>query len=554
MDESHDSADSAERLRKISSNASDIAPEPQPEWLEESIIITESIVQTAQSLRSVDTLPPEPKKESVEEARIILRWLRNLQFSDRDLEEFLDQGSPQAIVSKKDQLKKLTDIFGQHLRYMQSLNPDGVAANAAIQNARDAATTIALEVAEHTRSQVPDNSPAEAKLNGLIDQLPESAKMRQNQSLEQLLDTMELGMAKLTGKDIELSSYQRLAAASAQLDFNTKILKSPEAMDDPAREESIELAREILRRLKNMTFGDKSLAEFMSLASVEEKAAFAHQISEVTDTYKNLLAEAVSGNPSLRDNPIIKQATDAINTFTHSVKLMAAKEIPVSLAASMQISVEADAAALENMQSKTIDRLLKSAGDAMEKAIEQVAQQQNQDRAEEQGQEAAAEQAAQQAATNEKSKKKRQKGDSKPRSSSGKGGRRQRKQQQETTADDYVLKQGRFSVDAKTARSESTPSSSNSKSSSKSSDSKGSKKAGGPPVMAGLKEADMQAIRQLGSSLRNIGNQLSGLATNVTSVSTNDKITPDNKTLKERLQDREKQKPQGPNKNGPSRI
>jgi hypothetical protein len=543
-----DSTDANERLRKLG----DASTQTQPEWLQQSIVISESIVETATSWQSVDTLPPEPKKESVEEARIILRWLRNMQFADRDLEEFLDQGTPQTIVSKKEKLHKLTEIFGQHLRYMQSVNPESVSANAAIQNARDAVDTVALEVTEHTRTLTPDGSPEELKLNALIDRLPESAKMRQNQSVEQLLDTMELGMAKLTGKAVELSEFERLKAASAQMELNTKILKSPHTMDKPAREESIELAREILRRLKNMTFGDKTLAEFMSVANASEKAAFAQQISEVTDTYKNLLAEATSSNPELRENPIVKAATDAINTFRHSISLMAVKEIPVSMASTMQISAEADAAALGNMHSKTIDRLVKSASDAMEKAIAAVTQQQDQDRAEEQGQDSAAQQAEQQAAANEKSKKKRHKGDSKPRSS-GKGGRRQRKKEQEVSADDFILKQGRFAVEAPSeSRTEKPTGKSNApRSSYKTGE---TKKPSTPTGMAGLKESDLQAIRQLGGSLRGIGDQLRSMGTTVTTVSTSDRVSPSTRSQTDQLKDREKQNANrpGPKKGGPS--
>ena len=165
-----------------------------------------------------------------------------------------------------------------------------------------------------------------------------------------------------------------------------------------------------------------------------------------------------------------------------------------------------------------MDRLVKSAEGGLEKAIEEVAEQQERAQEDEQAQEAA-EQALQQA--DQKKRKKKRRGDSKSRS--GKGGKKQRKQHQDMTADDYVLKEGRFATDASAARA---PAAS----------------APAAPSMPGVRMEDMDVIRKLGGSLRDIGHQLKDLASTVSSVSVNDKITPDDKSASQRVIENELQK------------
>jgi hypothetical protein len=491
---------------------------------DESVIISETIVKTANGLLSIDTLQEIPREESIEEARIILRWLRNMEFADRDLEEFLDNGTPAVVLSKKQNLQKLVQIFALQLRHKQSLN-QALLADAAIRNARDAVGAIALEIAEHTRNLIPDGSPEEIKLNALIDSLPESTKMRQNQSVEQLIDTIELGLTRATQKIVERSPFERLSAMSAQLAATTKQLQSLDAMQEPAREESVELAREILRRLKNLSFSERPLEEFIQTGKPEDKAAFAQQMGEMAEMYKNLLNEAAQSNPDILTNETVRNATETINTFLHSVKLMAAKEMPSSLASTQRISAEAaeNPAEWGNMHKQAIDRLLKAAEEAMEKAIEEISRQQEEQQAQDQGIDDAEE--AIQHSDQAKRKKKRRKGDSKPRSGKGGGGKKSRKQQhQDNPITDYVLKQGRFNEDIKIAKanSELAP-------------------------LPGLKASDMELIKQLGGSLRDFNNQ----GATIVNVAAGDKIAPDDKTVSQRVLEREQQQTQNPKGQGP---
>ena len=265
-----------------------------------------------------------------------------------------------------------------------------------------------------------------------------------------------------------------------------------------------------------MPFGNQSLAEFIQHGRPEEKAAFAQQVDEVVGMYKNLLAEAAQTNPGILQEESIKNATDAVSGFAHSVKLMAAKEMPNSIASAQQIGAEAarDPSQWGDMHKHTVNRLLKSAEGGLEKAIEEVAQQQE-DQDQDVGQEAA-EQAMQQ--VDQGKRKKRRRKESKSRAS-GKGGKKSRKVQQALTADDAVLNQGIFAVGAKPSKST----------------------VQSPPAMTGLKESDIAAIKELGGALRGFNDLSATLAT----VSTGDKIVPDDKTLSQRLSDREQQQPQG---------
>jgi len=498
-----------------------IDPEDALDPIEQSIAITEGIVTSAQMLQSIDTLEEIPRQESIEEARKILRGLRNMQFSDRSLEEFMDHGTPPTIVAKKKSLQTLVHVFALFARQAQERNAEATKSDPAVQNARQSVNTIALEVAEHTRRMLKDKDEREAKLDALIDAINDEALLRQNQSVERLLDNVELGLERVSGQTVEFSPLERLIEARDRLEESSRELSAPDSMESPVREESIELARDILRRLQNMPFSEQPLAVFMEKGRAEDKAAFAQQVDEAVEIYKNLLAEASQSNPGIRQDAQVQEAANVVETFLHSVKLMAAKEMPSSIASAQHISSEAaqDPAQWGELHQHAVNRLVKSAEGALEKAIAEVAQDQEQDQAEEQSREAA-EQALQQADQAKRKKKRRKGGDAKPRS--GKGGKKNRKLQMDFTADDQALGQGAYAK-AKPIKSETKAN----------------------PAMSGLKESDLAAIRELGGTLRDL-NTLSATLT----VSQGDKIVPDDKTLTERLSDREKQQQQNPGKGG----
>src|SRR5262249_54090335 len=104
---------------------------------------------------------------------------------------------------------------------------------------------------------------------------------------------------------------------------------------------------------------------------------------------------------------------------------------------------------------------------------------------------------------------------------SGGGAAKQRKEMRDMTADDYVLKQGRFRQDIVHATKEQN-------------------------FMQGIKAEDLAMIKKLGGSLKEISNQANELKLTVTNVSVSDKITPDDKNFATRNSDqreRDREKP-----------
>ena len=534
--------DSEDILRRVKDQVQEslLPPKPEgpPDLDDQQIILSENVIYTVGALSSIDGLPQPTRDESVEEARKILRWLRNMEFVDRDVEQWLDNSTPKVVVAKKQALQKLIQIIAVHIHHAKLRNAE-LQDDTRLENAADAIRAMALTIAEHTFNLLRDNHPKLVELEALIDAMPETALMRQSQSLAHLLDVIELGMERATGQEVsDLSAAFRLQELGKELKQTAFQLQSVETLEAPTREESIDLARDILKKMQHMSFGGMTVKELIETGNLEEKVAFAKQFAEMADMYRNLLSETAALNPNILQDHRVQQANDAVEQFAHSVHLMAAKEIPSSVAAAQQISAEVTRAPEEwgKLNDRTVDRLIKSAEGGLEKAIEEAAEQQEHQQDDEQAQEMA-ENALQQA--DQKRRKKKRRGDTKSRS--GKGGKKQRKQNMDMSADDYVLKEGRFTVDAQNARVVSSiaapivPSA--------------------PTVaMPGVKMEDMDAIRKLGGSLRDIGKQLKDLTGTVSTVSANDKIlpSPNEQSAAQRIIDTELQKPHNPRgTNGP---
>jgi hypothetical protein len=159
----------------------------------------------------------------------------------------------------------------------------------------------------------------------------------------------------------------------------------------------------------------------------------------MVDTYKNLLLEIAQTNPDIMKDPLIVEANDAVSSFGAAVSLMAAKEMPNSIASAQQISA-VDENALGSLADRTLSRVVKSMEGGMEKAVNELESQQNEDQAQQETRDANVQ-------LNEHVQGKA--GRKKRKSRSGFGGRKQQKMQQDISADDFVLKQGRFSEPAR---------------------------------------------------------------------------------------------------------
>jgi len=469
----------------------------------------------ASALRQLQLADVEESIEepAADEARQVLRWLNNLPSADMPLDEWLDTAAPDDAVARATNLSQLVKSFIRKLKRARKKRPD-ILREATIENATHAAAAMTQAVINYTLSRLPGH-PKAAALEAALAALPPEARMRQTQSVRHLTGIVETGMEHASGQNISgKSPYERLASLSTRMRATARTLRSIDSLEPPAREESIELAREILRKLKNMSFSDKSVKEMIDAGRPEDRVDFAEAIEEMADMYKNLLQEATETNPELLRDKQVQEAGEAVSTFAHAIKLMAAKEMPSSIAAAQQIAADAthNPAEWNQLNDRTVGRLLKSMEGALEKAVGGIeSDQAEQQRQEEQAQEMA-DTALQQADTSKRKKRRKR------RSNRSGGGKKQQKEKMALEADDYVLKQGRFGRDAQTARGE-------------------------PALgMPGLNPDAMAAIRQLGGTLLNLGKQAKNI-----SVAT-DKIVPDDKTVSQRVIEEQQRNPknQGP--------
>lgn len=409
--------------------------------------LCEDAIKTTNALYSIDTLAKQPHDESIEEARKILRLLRNLEFTEHNMEEFLDKGTPSTQFAKKEAFTKLIDIFAQHHQHATRSNP-ALRNDPIIEQARDTASTIALELTEHTRKQriaeaqrIKDAAHTQhtTHLNKLIDSVAVQSELRIPQSVDRLLDTLELGIQHINGKELDTKNFERLSTASLRTHKIAMQLHKQEELDKPTRQESVAHARQLLQELSRIIPPTQTLHDFAQNASLQKKIEFTKQVDELVEMYRNIMAEALEQDPTLSSNPVIKDANDAVGGFSSGIKLMASKEIPNSLAAAQQISADItkEPQAWKQLHHRTVDRLIKSAESGLEKAIHAV----------EQDVEEANEgiDVQQEAMMHDAARTRRRRGGDMLRSA--KGFKKQLKKMLELSADDKHLKQGRFNDD-----------------------------------------------------------------------------------------------------------
>lgn len=392
---------------------------------------------------SVDDLEAATKTESVEEARKILRNLRNLEFGDHDIEEWLDQGTPTAQAAKADALCDLVKIHQLQMQLAEKRSDDGNASGNVhdmfAQDGHFAADTLRLAVAEYALRNLPSNHPLVPELERLVFNSPEHAHNRLGMSAQRLLDNISTGLERATGKQVyDRSPGERLVSMSNRIQKTARKMRSIDTLDPPARMESLALAHEILRRLKEMELSRKPLNNFIDSGRPDEKVAVAQKIDEVVEMYKNLVSEAATINPELMKDARIQEGVEAVDEFAHAVKLMAAKELPSSIASAQQINADVtqDPNEWNRLHDRTIERIVTSMEGGLEEAVGtiEVQEQAEEEQAEEQEREAALE-AAMLHSHGQRKKRKRW-------TRSGLGAKRQEKILQEIRADDRVLGQG----------------------------------------------------------------------------------------------------------------
>jgi hypothetical protein len=344
------------------------------------------VVSIARRLNDPQSLDVTTQENAIDEARTILRYLKNLKGTDQSVEEWISQGTPAEQQAKSEALSRLVEIYAGALKSGDSKSNE-IRHGMVTTSANEAAGTIALSVAGHTLDTLPDNHARIMTLEDALTDYPASWEHRQNHSTARLLEIIETGIEFSSRQNVsDKTSIDRLVEMANRIESNARKLQSVNSMAAPARMESVELAREILRKLKKLGLGGSSLDSLMKSSDSDTKADLAQQLAEMTEIYQNIVAEALEKNPDLFSDRRIREANDAVGQFSHTIKLMAAKEIPTSHAASQQIS--ADIANMpeewKSLNGRTVDRLTQAMEGGLERAVadlqtRQQEQQQQQD-------------------------------------------------------------------------------------------------------------------------------------------------------------------------------
>lgn len=297
---------------------------------EKFLVLTDSLLDIAQKLPNPEQLAAPKGADVIENARKSLRLLRTLQGMNMDMENWLCLGEPAGQQAKSELLFALIEIYAGMCKIAQLANPETLS-HFTIENANIACGSIALSVALHMLDILPAEHPRFVALDESLNALPMEWDVCQERSVDHLLDDLEGGLSHLANKPMgDRSPVDQLIEISEQIRQTARELYSIDTLEEPAREESIELAREILRRLKNMLFSDKPIEDAIDKGKPNDKLAFARKISEMADMYKNLLLEASKKNPDIMNDPRVQKANRAVGDSADGVALMAIKEMPTT--------------------------------------------------------------------------------------------------------------------------------------------------------------------------------------------------------------------------------
>jgi len=332
-----------------------------------------TLMDIAHLLPFPETLPVPPTENNpVEKSRKTLRWLRNLQGIWQDMEHWMYIGDLPEQQTKAQYLQNLIMLYAGQVKMAQLTEP-ALLDHFTIDHANCAAGSIALSIALHTLESLPDESRFISELDSRLDNIPKEWDSRQEHSVEKLIDAIESGLTHLLNKPLgDRSPIDRLVELSNNLQEAVRQLYTIDTLQDPVREESVELAREILRKLKNMSFSDKPIEESIDPGKPDEKLAFAKRISEMVEMYRNMLHEATLSNPDIMNDIRVRAATDAANNCAHSVQIMAAKEITHNSTTLHQISADLGEHGGKKFQSASLNKLMSKMEGGVEQAADEI--------------------------------------------------------------------------------------------------------------------------------------------------------------------------------------
>lgn len=157
-----------------------------------------------------------------------------------------------------------------------------------------------------------------SKLPNSISSTPTSAEI---EAALARVGALEAERAALRGR-MELNTMSvDLDAIGNHLLFSAEHMNRVETLSEPVRQDAIEIAREILRKLK-FALGDLNILDGLKLKPTDDMATLG-AIKGVSMVYERLLAWARGLDPSIMEHPSIIAATRAVGQFGYLAKLEA---------------------------------------------------------------------------------------------------------------------------------------------------------------------------------------------------------------------------------------
>ncbi|MEZ5691723.1 MAG: hypothetical protein R3D71_08680 [Rickettsiales bacterium] len=349
----------------------------EEERLQESVTgfinLSHNLIGMAHGLLSPSELPVLPTNDiSVEAVRKNLRLVRNLPNLDYDMENWLRDGDIPDQLARACWLQDLINCYAGQVKIAYLSDPDKLN-HYTIEHANHSIGSIAMSVAMHTQEMLPDEEEIIAEIDSLLDKSLMEWDYRMPQSIERLVDDIESGLYHLINRPLgDRSPVDKLIEVSNKIQETVRQIYTIDDLDEPAREESIELAREILDKLKNMVFSERDIEEAIDVGQPIEKLSFAKKLNEMVEMYRNLLTEAKSQDIAILKDSRILEATLAAVDCAHGISLMAMKEIPANSMEIQQISANLEDIKRKKLTGITLSHLMSQMESGVDKAAEQA--------------------------------------------------------------------------------------------------------------------------------------------------------------------------------------
>lgn len=163
-------------------------------------IANEQVAQfaAAQNKAAVDEVRQHQRVEAVRHGHIILDWLRNIQFSEKSLQDFVDTGNPTQTAPEREVMNMLIDAYYETVSTALLSQPD------LMNNPRIQAANETLEVLEHSielmaKLEKPKSIADTMQISNDESQQPEQWGKLAKQTVQRLMDTLKGGLEEAVG-------------------------------------------------------------------------------------------------------------------------------------------------------------------------------------------------------------------------------------------------------------------------------------------------------------------------------------------------------------------